>query len=176
MSLSPATKAFVYTVIVAELFAVTYFGGTWLLTGSIIPHKEETKVLVAGADAAQEASGVAVAAAPAFDRASYTPDVGRGEKISAKCKACHSFDNGGPNRVGPNQWGVYGGKFGHASGFNYSSAIMEKHTAGAVWDEAALDGFLEAPRTYLPGNKMQFNGIKDPAERADLIAWLKTLK
>jgi cytochrome c len=176
MSLSPATKTFIYAVIVADLFAITYFGGTALLTGSILPHKEEAKIVVAGAETAAQAAGPALAAAPAFDRATYTPDVGRGEKISAKCKACHSFDNGGPNRVGPNQWGIYGGKMAHAAGFSYSAALTEKAAAGAKWDEAALDGFLAAPRDWLPGNKMQFNGIKDPAERADLIAWLKTLK
>lgn len=176
MSLSPATKTFIYAVIVADLFAITYFGGTALLTGSILPHKEETKIVVAGAEAAADTAAAPTVAVAAFDRASYTPDVGRGEKISAKCKACHSFDNGGPNRVGPNQWGIYGSKFGHREDFNYSAAINEKHAAGALWDEAALDGFLAAPRDYLPGNKMQFNGIKNPAERADLIAWLKTLK
>jgi cytochrome c len=177
MSLSPATKTFIYSVILADLFAVTYFGGTWLLTGSILPHHEETKVVVAGAETAPNAAaGAEVAAAPAFDPATYTPDMGRGEKIAAKCKACHSFDNGGPNRVGPNQWGIYGSHFAHKSDYSYSSALAEKAASGAKWDDAALDGFLASPRDYLPGNKMQFNGIKNPAERADLIAWLKTLK
>lgn len=177
MSLSPATKTFIYAVIVADLFAVTYFGGTWLLTGSILPHHEEAKVVVAGAETASAAAGTeTAAAAPAFDPTTYTPDVGRGEKIAAKCKACHSFDNGGPNRVGPNQWGIYGSHLAHRADFSYSAALLEKKKTVPVWDDATLDAFLAAPRDYIPGNKMQFNGIKDPAERADLIAWLKTLK
>jgi len=177
MSLSPATKTFIGAVILADLFAITYFGGTWLLTGSVLPHPEETKVVVAGAESTPAASATTqVAAEPAFDRATYTPDVGRGEKIAAKCKACHSFDNGGPNRVGPNQWGIYGSHLAHKADFSYSAALLEKKASVPVWDEAALDAFLAAPRDYIPGNKMQFNGIKNPAERADLIAWLKTLK
>lgn len=177
MSLSAPTRAFITTIIVADLFAVAYFGGTWLLTGSVLPHKEEHKVVVAGAEAATESiAGAATAAAvPAFDPATYVADVGRGEKIAAKCKACHSFDNGGPNRVGPNQWGIVGSHLAHKSDFSYSAALLEKKATVPTWTPEALDAFLANPREYIPGNKMQFAGIKNPAERADLIAWLKTL-
>jgi cytochrome c len=179
MSLSAPTKAFITTIIVADLFAIAFFGGTWLLTGSVLPHKDEHKTIVAGAaEAGHSAAGTEVAAAaePAFDPATYTADVGRGEKIAAKCKACHSFDNGGPNRVGPNQWHIVGGPLAHAAGFNYSAALLEKKKAVPNWTPEALDAFLANPREWMPGNKMQFAGIKNPAERADLIAWLKTLK
>lgn len=177
MSLSAPTKAFITTIIVADLFAVAFFGGTWLLTGSVIPHAEAHKIVVAGAEAPAHAEGATqVAAAPAFDAATYVADIGRGEKIAAKCKACHSFDNGGPNRVGPNQWALVGAPLGHAAGFSYSSALLEKKASVPTWTPEALDAFLANPREYMPGNKMQFAGIKNPAERADLIAWLKTLK
>lgn len=178
MSLSAPTRAFITTIIVADLFAIAFFGGTWLLTGSVLPHKEDHKVVVAGADTPAEATTGAtqVATAPAFDPSTYTADVGRGEKIAAKCKACHSFDNGGPNRVGPNQWGIVGAALAHAPGFNYSAALIEKKATVPTWSPEALDAFLANPREYIPGNKMQFAGIKNPAERADLIAWLKTLQ
>jgi cytochrome c len=157
--------------------ALSFFGGQWLLTGSLLPHKEETKIVVAGAEVAPASDTAAPKAEePPFDAANYTPDIGRGEQIAAKCKACHSFDNGGPNRVGPNQWGIYGSHLGHRDDFSYSSALLEKKKTTPNWDEAALDGFLKDPKGWMPGTKMQFNGIKKPDERADLIAWLKTLK
>jgi cytochrome c len=166
-------------VIVADLFAITYFGGTFLLTGSLIPHHEAEKVIVAGAESpAGEAgaSATAEAAAPTFDAATYVADIAKGEKIAAKCKACHSFDAGGPNRVGPNLFGIVEAPFAHKADFSYSGALMEKKASVPAWTDAALDGLLTSPREYIPGTKMQFAGIKNPAERADLIAWLKTLK
>ena len=157
--------------------ALSFFGGHWLLTGHIFPHKTEAKIVVAGAEApAQGGTAAPKAEEKPFDLASYTPDIGRGETIAAKCKACHSFDNGGPNRVGPNQWGIYGGHLAHRADFSYSSALLEKKASVPTWDYAALDAFLADPKGWMPGTKMQFNGIKKPDERADLIAWLKTLK
>ena len=177
--LGPFTKVFIYSVIVADLFAVVYFGGNAILTGSIIPaHGKHTeKVLVAGAEEeAPSASAAPAAAQPAFDLATYVADPVKGEKIAAKCKACHTFDAGGPNRTGPNQWGIVGAPVAHMANFSYSSALLAKKAEFGTWDEKHLHGFLENPREYVPGTKMAFGGIKNPAERADLIAWLKTLK
>jgi cytochrome c2 len=175
--LSPFTRLFVYAVIVADVFAIVYFGGTYVLTGSIIPHKTEDKVVVAGAEEeAPKASAEAAPAEPAFDLASYVADPVKGEKVAAKCKACHTFAQGEPNRVGPNQWGIMGGPLGHSPGFAYSSALLAKKAEVPVWTDEAMHAFLAAPKEWLPGTKMQFNGIRNPQERADLIAWMKTLK
>lgn len=146
-----------------------------MVSGTQTPVAEAISATTAPA-APAVAAAAAAAAAPAFDAATYTPDVGRGEKLAAKCKACHTFEKGAPNRVGPNQWGVAGGALAHAEGFAYSPALLEKKATTPVWSDEALDAFLTNPKAYIPGTKMVFAGLKDPAERADLIAWLKTLK
>jgi cytochrome c len=169
-------KILIPTVIVADLFAIMYFGGHLIVTGHLLPHGESEAKIVVEAAKTNAAPAEAAAAAPAFDLAAYVADPVKGEKVAAKCKACHTFDSGGPNRVGPNQWGIVGAKLGHAPGFAYSGALMEKKATVPVWDEAALHAFIENPKAYIPGTKMQFNGVRNPAERADLIAWLKTLK
>lgn len=165
------------TVIVADLFAVMYFGGSLILNGTILSHAEHEKIVVEAAKSeAHEGGEAAAAAAPAFDLASYVADPVKGEKVAAKCKACHTFDNGGPNRVGPNQWGIVGAHLGHRTDFAYSGALVEKKASTPVWTEEALHAFLNNPKEFIPGTKMQFNGVRDPKDRADLIAWLKTLK
>ena len=93
-----------------------------------------------------------------------------GEKTAAKCKACHTFDKGGPARVGPNLWGVVGGPTAHAEGFSYSNAIKG---LGGNWGYAELDKFLMSPRDFAKGTKMTFAGLKKVEERAALIRWLR---
>ncbi|MCG5238627.1 cytochrome c family protein [Azospirillum doebereinerae] len=98
-------------------------------------------------------------------------DVEAGQKVFNTCKACHSVEAGGPNRVGPNLHGVVGRKVGSAAGFNYSPALKDGDFS---WDEQRLDGYLKDPKTALPGNKMAFAGIKNDTQRADLVAFLKS--
>lgn len=172
------SQAFISTVIVADLFAIVYFAGSYALTGHLLPeHGAETKIVVEGADAPAEATaGTPKADEKPFDLASYVADPVKGEKVAAKCKACHTFDNGGADRTGPNQWNIVGSHVAHKDGFAYSSALLAKKAEIGTWTEEHLFAFLGAPKEYIPGTKMQFNGVKNPAERADLIAWLKTLK
>ncbi len=99
--------------------------------------------------------------------------VERGERLSRACTACHTFEQGAPNRVGPNQWGIVGSTFAHVEGFAYSDALMAR--SDEVWDYEALNQFIAAPRDYLPGTKMNYAGMRDVGDRADLIAWLRTL-
>ena len=82
-------------------------------------------------------------------------DIARGEKLSKACAACHSFDNGGPNKVGPNLWGVMGGKIGGKSGFEYSSAMSG---FGGNWGYVEMNQFLWKPKKYIAGTKMNYNG------------------
>ncbi|CAO3428875.1 Cytochrome c [Azospirillum doebereinerae] len=98
-------------------------------------------------------------------------DAEAGQKVFNTCKACHTVEAGGPNRVGPNLHGVLGRPVGSAAGFNYSPALKD---GGFAWDEARLDGYLKDPKAALPGNKMAFAGIKNDTQRADLIAFLKS--
>lgn len=110
-----------------------------------------------------------VAALPAVASAQ---DAEAGKSVFNKCKACHSAE-AGKNMVGPSLAGVVGRKSGAVEGFNYSDAMKG---AGKTWDDAALDAYLTDPKGAIPGNKMVFVGIKDDADRKNLIAYLKTLK
>mgnify|MGYP002379871892 CR=1 FL=1 len=101
-------------------------------------------------------------------------DLGQGEKVSKVCASCHTFEKGGPNRVGPNLSGIVGAKHAHADGFAYSDAMKAK--AGETWTEDALNEFLWNPKQAIPGTKMGFAGVKKPEDRAALIKWMKTQK
>jgi cytochrome c len=95
-----------------------------------------------------------------------------GKAVFKKCLACHTPDKGGRNLVGPNLWGVVGRKIAEAPGFNYSEAL-KKHPGTWTWQELA--NYLHSPVSAIPGNKMQFPGVKDNADLADLLAHLRGL-
>ena len=97
-------------------------------------------------------------------------DAVRGEALyNSRCIACHSPD---ANRVGPKHRGVFGRKAGSLPDFSYSKAVKG---AGVVWDDATLDRWLADPQAFITGQRMNFR-VADPTDRADLIAYLKTLR
>lgn len=100
-------------------------------------------------------------------------DAAKGEKVFQKCKACHTAEKGGANKLGPNLWGVVGRKSASLDGFNYSPAMKN---AGKTWDAATLDTYLTKPQALVPGTRMAFPGLPDAGDRADVIAYLSTLK
>lgn len=121
---------------------------------------------------------VAMPAAPAFDPAEVaasvpTADASAGATIFKKCTACHSIDQGGPNKVGPNLWGVVGRPKASHEGFAYSDAMKAK---GGDWTLEDLAAFLHKPKEYIPGTKMLFPGISNTADLADLLAYLNEHK
>ena len=93
-----------------------------------------------------------------------------GAVIIKKCVSCHSFDNGGANKVGPNLWKVAGGQKRHKANFVYSKAF---EALTGVWDDESLYHYLNKPSKFAPGTKMSFAGISKPEEIADVIAYLK---
>jgi cytochrome c len=109
-----------------------------------------------------------------IDELMATADIAQGEKLAKVCAACHTFDKGGANRVGPNMWGIVGAKHAHIDGFAYSDALKAK--SAEVWDVEALNQFLWNPKKAIPGTKMGYAGMKKPEDRAALIKWLETLK
>lgn len=99
-------------------------------------------------------------------------DLARGGWQFRKCAACHPAEKGAGARIGPNLWGVVGAKIGRQPGYVYSRALADN---GGRWTPEKLAAFLHNPRSYIPGSKMAFRGMKDPQDIADLIAYLKTL-
>lgn len=99
-------------------------------------------------------------------------DAERGKGTAKLCASCHTFEQGGPNRVGPNLWGLVGRDVGSRGGFAYSPA-MARHTG--AWTYQELDRYLTSPGRAIPGNKMAFNGVRNPKDRANLLAYLGTL-
>ncbi len=110
-----------------------------------------------------------LAASPA---AATGPGAGKGV-FASQCSACHSDARSRPVVVGPPLFGVVGRSAGSISGYPYSSAMK---SAGFAWTPDRLRAYLPAPRDYLPGVKMTYNGLKNPSQLDDLIAYLQTLK
>ena len=99
-------------------------------------------------------------------------DMDAGRKGFKKCKACHTVDEGGKNKVGPNLWNVVGAdKAAHAD-FRYSDALL---AMDGNWTYESLDAFLHKPKDYAPGTKMAFAGLKKPRDRAAMILYLRSL-
>lgn len=100
-------------------------------------------------------------------------DIERGKSVAKACAACHTFDQGGANGVGPALYGVVGAKKQVHAGFDYSGTLAE--TGGDTWTYAELNKFLWKPKAYASGTKMNFIGVKKPEDRAAVIAYLRTL-
>ncbi len=100
-------------------------------------------------------------------------DLAKGQKLSKACAACHSFDKGGANKIGPNLFGVYNAGKGKKAGFSYSDALIAK---GGKWDVDSLNQFLWKPKKYMPGTKMNYAGMKKAADRAAMVKYLQSLR
>lgn len=97
-----------------------------------------------------------------------------GEKSAKKCVSCHTFEKGGADKQGPNLWNILGGPVAHSASFGYSPAMLE-HKGKHKWGFQELSDFLTNPKKYVTGTRMGFAGIKKPEERANLLAYLRTL-
>ena len=119
-------------------------------------------------------TGPAVAAEePLPDWGTVLPkaSVSNGKSISTRCEQCHDLSKGGPNKIGPNLWGVVGRPRATHPGFDYSSAMKSK---GGSWSYDELFKFLKSPGAYIPGTKMSFAGLPKAQDRIDLISYLRT--
>ena len=146
--------------------------------GNALVHPRDSgkgEVAVAALTDAGAGAGKAPAeAAPPVEIASLIAgaDTARGVKVFKKCKACHTVDKGGKNKIGPNLWDVVNSEAGKRAGFSYSKAMLAK---GGTWNYDNLGGFLAKPKAWLPGTKMAFAGLKKARDRASVIAYLRTL-
>lgn len=141
-------------------------------------HGEEPKrgYSIAVADATPAEGGAPAVEEKPVDIAPFMAkaDVKAGEGLIKKCTSCHTFDKGGKNGVGPNQWGLVGSHFAHRDDYTYSAALSAMKDK--KWMAQELSDFLANPKKFIPGNKMSFAGISNPQDRANLIAYLSTLK
>lgn len=102
-------------------------------------------------------------------------DPAEGEGATRACQTCHTFGQGEPAKVGPNLYNVVGGPIGHMDGFSYSAAFQELHDAGETWSYEGLDEFLANPRGAINGTSMSFAGVRDPQDRANILAYLASI-
>ena len=128
---------------------------------------EGVELAAEGADGAEEAKELAP-----IEPLLASANAEAGKVIAKKCLQCHTFEKGEPNKIGPNLWNILHSKIGHAADFAYSEALK---AVGGNWDAETLNKFIHKPRDFIKGTKMSFAGIKSAKERADLIAYLKTL-
>jgi cytochrome c len=96
-----------------------------------------------------------------------------GQQVFQRCAICHSHERGEGNRLGPNLFGIVGRKAGSVASFSYSPAMKN---AGFVWTDQKLNAYLKSPPAVVPGNRMAFAGISSESDRANLVAYLDTLK
>lgn len=144
--------------------------------GNALVHPKKLEQNAYPVAVAEQASPTQQAAAPAAE--SIVPllaaaNAQAGQAVAKQCAACHTFEKGGPNRVGPNLWGTVGGPKAHAQGFNYSQQLQASAQQGP-WTYEALDKFLHDPKGYIPGTRMTFAGVKKTQDRANLVAWLRS--
>jgi len=136
------------------------------------PHVPEVLLAVPASDDAPAPSADAPAtpeSVPIADRLAAA-DPAKGEREAKKCAACHTFASGEPARVGPNLYGLVDRPIAASDDFRYSPAMTAQ---GGAWTYDDLDAFLAGPKAYVPGTSMAFAGVRDPAARAAIIAWLR---
>jgi cytochrome c len=139
---------------------------------SEVPEKEGFAIIAA--EGASEAGGDAQAEVEVDIKPLLAAaDATAGATVFKKCASCHTAEKGGPNKVGPNLWGVVERPIASHEGFSYSAGMKTFAEANKTWTYDHLSFFVEAPKKHVPGTAMGFAGVKKPDERANLIAWLR---
>ena len=152
------------------------FAGIIALGGAIVSskffHEERPEKMGYAIEGVEAEGGSAAASGPGLNTLLASADVAAGEKVFAKCAACHTANQGGANGIGPNLYATVGEAIGQGKGgFAFSDALKSK---GGNWTFENLDHWLTSPREFAPGTKMTFAGLGNPVDRANLIAWLNT--
>lgn len=136
------------------------------------PAKPGYVIAIPEATGAGDPKGAPVQQDPPIEQLLASADIGRGQASANKCVACHTFDKGGRNLVGPNLYGVIGREKGTVEGFNYSAGFRK--AMKGPWTANDMSEFVKNPKTMVPGTTMTFAGIPRASERADLISFLNS--
>jgi cytochrome c len=164
-----ANKAFAAVLTAGISFMVAGLVGGLL----VHPHRLEKPAIDTGEVVAAAAPAAAAALEP-IGPLLASASAENGQAIMTRtCGACHTWTEGGRNAVGPNLYGVVGGPHAHREDFNYSPAMKALHDK--TWDYEALNAFLNRPAGAVPGTRMAFAGLSQGKQRADVIAYLRTL-
>ena len=140
----------------------------------VSPHHLEKPAIAVADEAPTETAAAAPADGAAADRAEARLGQcreGQGD-LHQQCGTCHTIDKGGVNKVGPNQWDIVGRKKASHEGFSYSSAMQAK---GGEWDYEDINHMIFKPQGFVRGTKMAFAGLPKEQDRADVIAYLRTM-
>jgi cytochrome c len=140
------------------------------------PAPETPGYAIAAAEPEEGASGPAEPEIEPIAVRLASVDIAKGESLFGRCSACHTVESGGANKVGPNLWDIVNRPIAGHEGFAYSGAMKEFSEGGTVvWDYDHLDHFIASPKGLVRGTAMGFAGLKNPQDRADIIAYLHTL-
>jgi cytochrome c len=163
-------------IFAAILTAGVTFGAAGLI-GRLIVHPTPLKESAIQIGEPAPVQAIAAIAAPALEPISpllAAANVQAGQQLAQRqCASCHSFNEGGRSGVGPNLYGIIGAKHAHIEGFNYSAAI--RAMANKPWTYEDMNAWIANPRAYAPGNKMTYAGMASVQNRADLIAYLRSI-
>jgi cytochrome c len=131
--------------------------------------------IVQGVEEATSKAGAPEAQAqetvPDFGTVLPKADAASGQQDAQRCAQCHDWSKGGPDKIGPNLWGVLGRPRGSKPGYSYSSAMSSSHDP---WTFEKLFVYLKSPASMVPGTKMTFAGLRSAQDRINLIAYLRT--
>jgi len=166
---------------VAMAFLGTVFGifSLMLISESIFHAEipEQAGYEIAAGEVSTDGESSSAATGPAYEPIEpllASADLGAGETVFKKCASCHTWEQGGANKVGPNLWNVVGGAIGsNHPEFSYSAAL-KAYGAGKTWTYEELNGFMFKPRTHVKGTAMGFAGLAKVEDRANLIGWMRT--
>ncbi len=155
---------------------IAFMGAGFIGEKVVHSQRLERSAIQVGEAPAQQAAAPAAAPAAAepINTLLAAANVDNGRALATRqCGACHTFTDGGRNGVGPNLWNIVNKGHAQAAGFNYSNA--NRALADKPWDYEALNQFIAAPARAMPGTRMAFSGIANTQQRADVIAFLRTL-
>lgn len=168
--------ALFWNKVAAAVLTAGLIGMTAGFIADIVYHREAPAQLGFAIEVPDEAPAAAVDEAPAGPEPIApllaSASVDNGVTVARRCQACHTFDEGGAQRTGPNLYDIVNARFAHIDAYNYSDALAGMD---GEWTYEALNEFIYNPRGYVPGTKMNFAGIRSAQDRADLIVYLRSL-